>query len=101
MVEAKIVAARTQRCWRTVHVAPRAARITSASHGLARAAIMPSSRKPSPPLLSDLLSAASAGERASNGEKVRPSSLLPCRRQSFERACDHETDQDHRSFEPS
>jgi hypothetical protein len=39
MVEARIVAARTQRCWRTVHAAPRAARMASASHGLARAVI--------------------------------------------------------------
>src|ERR1700682_1339443 len=49
MVEAKIVAANTQRCWRTVHAAPRAERMASASHGLVRAAVT-----------SDRLSAASA-----------------------------------------
>src|SRR6266851_4625017 len=76
MVEAKIVAARTQRCWRTVHVAPRAERMASASHGLARAVIMPSSRKPSPPLLSDLLSAASAGERKGPVAKQREGEVV-------------------------
>src|SRR5258708_18879414 len=71
MVEATIVAARTQRCWRTVHVAPRAARMASASHGRVRMAVTPSSRKPPAPLLSDLLSAASAGERKGPVAKQR------------------------------
>src|SRR5260370_27486232 len=76
MVEAKIVAARTQRCWRTVHVAPRAARMASASHGLARPAIMPLSWKPSAPLLSDLLSAASARERKEPVAKQREGEVV-------------------------
>src|SRR5260221_12263691 len=69
MVEAKIVAARTQRCWRTVHVVPRAARMASASHGRVRMAVMRTA---------NLLSAASAAERKGPVAKQREGEVVFC-----------------------
>src|SRR5258707_6971606 len=69
MVEAKIVAARTQRCWRTVHVAARAARMASASPGRVRMAVMRTA---------NLLSAASAGERKGPVAKQREGEVVFC-----------------------
>ena len=47
MVKAKIVAANTQRCWPTVHAAPRAERMKLASHGLFGTAVMRVAAPPS------------------------------------------------------